>query len=231
MNRNQFIILSCALLFVLSLAGCKQEELPMYDQTPRIDFVGGNVEEIIFRDTTYLKNIRELKADVSVSLVGAAQDNPMSFSLTLVPDPETTEQPGITLVNPYRLPAGAYTVKPSVTVTRPQEFDRPQTVFLGFEEPNGATHQFDKGRVEFARKKLSVVFRINPGVWDNRVLGLYSNGKYAFIMDTMGKVYSEIERNEATRELLYLAYVQYRQNNPPIMDDETPRREIVFPAF
>lgn len=224
-------ILTSTLLFALLLIGCKQQEIEMYDQTPRIDFVGSGAEEIIFRDTTYVKNITELTGDVTVSIVGAAQDKPLSFSLTLIPDPEAEKPATITLSNPYQLPAEAYTANPPIRVTRPTEFDKAYTAFLGFEEANGSTHQFDKGRVEFERKKVSVIFRINPGVWDNRMLGLYSNGKYKFIMDTLGKVYNDIERDDETRQLLYDAYEEYRKNNDPILDDETPRREIAFPAF
>jgi len=51
-----------------------------------------------------------------------------------------------------------------------------------------------------------------------------------FMMDNLGKIYAETEQTKEVRNDISAKYEAYKKaGNPPLMDDENPQNEIVFP--
>ena len=59
-----------------------------------------------------------------------------------------------------------------------------------------AEHEFGEGRVENSDCEVTIAYTIRPSDWDERLWGIYSNNKYMFMMDNLGKIYAETEQTE-----------------------------------
>jgi len=93
-----------------------------------------------------------------------------------------------------------------------------------------AEHEFGEGRVENSDCEVTIAYTIRPSDWDERLWGIYSNNKYMFMMDNLGKIYAETEQTKEVRDEVSAKYEAYKKaGNPPLMDDENPQNEIVFP--
>ena len=78
--------------------------------------------------------------------------------------------------------------------------------------------------------EVTIAYTIRPSDWDERLWGIYSNNKYMFMMDNLGKIYAETEQTKEVRDEVSAKYEAYEKaGNPPLMDDENPQNEIVFP--
>lgn len=49
------------------------------------------------------------------------------------------------------------------------------------------------------------------------------------MINHFNKVYAKLEKTKEERNEVSKAYEEYRKKNPPLMDDENPQSEIVFP--
>ena len=74
--------------------------------------------------------------------------------------------------------------------------------------------------------KLVCTYRLKPGTWNN-YFGTYSDGKYLFMLDFFGAVYSSIGNTAENRRLVREAYAEYRTGHEAILDENG--NEIVFP--
>ena len=93
-----------------------------------------------------------------------------------------------------------------------------------------AKHEFGEGRVENSNCEVAITYTIRPSDWDEGLWGIYSNNKYMFMMDNLGKIYAETEQTKEVRDEVSAKYEAYKKaGNPPLMDDENPQNEIVFP--
>ena len=93
-----------------------------------------------------------------------------------------------------------------------------------------AEHEFGEGRVENSDCEVTIAYTIRPSDWDEGLWGIYSNNKYMFMMDNLGKIYAETEQTKEVRNDISAKYEAYKKaGNPPLMDDENPQNEIVFP--
>lgn len=47
--------------------------------------------------------------------------------------------------------------------------------------------------------EVTIAYTIRPSDWDERLWGIYSNNKYMFMMDNLGKIYAETEQTKEVR--------------------------------
>lgn len=234
---------SVALISIIMLmCGCTQNNIEYYDQEPRIDFNGfsniGDQEMAMmteFNDADYLNKVTEKIDSVAVIVLGRLLTSPMTFCMKTEPDTTAQYAPEIVFAREYIQPAGVYISWPKYLVKRPKLYDKSHEVYLVF-DLNNAAHQFLPGRVEAAKMGCIVEFKLEPmegwnkKLWNPEFLGVYSNGKYKFIMDTYEKIYKDLTVNAAFKLEVRAKYAEYKAaGGEPIMDDQNVPEEIIFP--
>ena len=136
---------------------------------------------------------------------------------------------GVVFIPSYEFPVGAETFTAQLVVPRPSRVGAQLNTKLTFDIEN-AKHEFGEGRVENSNCEVAITYTIRPSDWDERLWGIYSNNKYMFMMDNLGKIYAETEQTKEVRDEVSAKYEAYKKaGNPPLMDDENPQNEIVFP--
>ena len=155
--------------------------------------------ECVFDDRDYINEVTERALGVKVRCLGYALEKPLNFCLKTVDQME-----GVVFIPSY-------------------------DTKLTFDIEN-AEHEFGEGRVENSDCEVTIAYTIRPSDWDERLWGIYSNNKYMFMMDNLGKIYAETEQTKEVRNDISAKYEAYKKaGNPPLMDDENPQNEIVFP--
>lgn len=226
---KKYIILFFALVLSYFFIGCEENEIDTYNETSRINF-SSREESYTFIDTNYLKNIKEVELELDVELQGFLLTEPRDFCLKVRDNEEYKDKAEVVFEQKYSytaLDTNVHTVK--VKVMCPDKItpaDSPYKMDIVFDIDN-PLHGFDPGRVDIDYCLVKLFYRLEPMDWSEYFWGFYSDGKYMFMMDYFGKIHKDIERTEDVRNELVEAYATYRENNPPILDEDG--NEIVFP--
>lgn len=233
-NITQFLLLA------LLLTACKENEIELYDQSPRINFVSNTFTE--FTDVEYAANITEKEVAVRVRLQGDFLTEDRSFCLKSSKfESETLDVffAEAAFKDKYIFPATKDSVEfdAIISVKRPEQFTSDTDgiyyrAVISFDNDN-PLHQFDPGIEEWAESTLIVNYEITrPDEWSysNMTWGPYSLGKYMFIMDTLHQTYDEFSAEDAVEEnkqIVVEAYTTYLETNDPILDENG--NDIYFP--
>lgn len=217
----------------LSVISCKQNDIPLYSGAPRLEFPSKT--SCVFDDTDYVKKVESKTFEAEIRLIGAPLSGAKTFVMNCIANPLYGEGilPEIAFANPYTFPLGESITKVSFTAKRPMSVRavRAGRLVFDMESPN---HEFESGRKEHIASDIDVSTRINQNgirwTWDRDLWGLYSTGKYLFMMDKLGKTYDEIPQTKEEVIKVGKLYKEYRKTNPPIMDDEKDSSEIYFPT-
>ena len=213
-------------LWLLLAAGCRQNEIEPYDQTPRVSFrnessQGAQIERFdYFSDLDYLNGLTSKPDSVRIELMGNALTEPRTCCFRL----NGEQASEIDMPEKILFEAGIYALYLKYRTARPEP-EGNYSVLLEFDTDN-PEHGFDLGKQEGQQVLIRVEFKLQPSGWNN-YFGTYSNGKYLFMLDTFGGIYASIPQTTTNRQLVREAYRLYRQDNPPILDDDG--NEIVFP--
>ena len=222
------------LLYMLSLAclgllytGCREEEIDLYDKEQALTFTSGTVSSCNFTDEDYLNGVTTKEDSCFVQLQGNPLDAPRTFCIKAEAREGYDVQPTLDLVNPStynELNGEKQTYR--FIVHRPEKPSTTAGCLLAFDYADEA-HQFIKGRVEVSTAGLTVTYNIEPSTWMEDLWGAYSDGKYMFMMDTLGKLYDEMMYADVAT--VAAAYADYKaQGGASITDDEG--NEITFPT-
>ena len=233
-NITQFLLL--ALLFT----ACKENEIELYNQSPRINFVSNTYIE--FTDVEYAASMTEKEVAVRVRLQGDFLTEDRSFCLKsskFESESSNVSFAEVTFNDKYIFPATKDSVEfdAIVKVKRPNQFTSDTDgiyyrAVISFDNDN-PLHQFDLGLEEGAKSTLIVNYEITrPDEWSysNMTWGPYSIGKYLFIMDTLHQTYDEFSAEDAVednKQIVVEAYTTYLETNDPILDENG--NDIYFP--
>lgn len=215
------ILYILSVLFVsAAFVGCKQNEIELYDQSPRLNFEWSQ-RIIEFVDTDYIKKTAFKTDSFEVRIQGVHLNAPRDFCLKVQPAEGYEAAPELELADKY-----TYSALDTVCQTYRFRVKRPELkwgnkafgCYVAFDLGNAA-HQFDKGLVEKHQMLVNVRWRLRPYDWEEGDWGKYSNGKYIFMMDVLGKAYSNITYDDyETVTKAYEAYV--KAGKPDILDDD-----------
>ncbi len=225
---RRLLIWGCYLFLLLS---CRQNEIEEYTEIPRIGFENssnlGYVPEryILFTDEDYLKQVTEKTDSVKVELMGKALDESRTCCFRKVE--ETDEEQALQMNVPDEIVVrpGIYSVYLKYKVYCPKFSGREYSSVLEFDTER-PEHGFAVGKSEGNRVRIIGEFRLKPIDWNN-YFGVYSDGKYRFMLDFFGGIYSSIGNTAENRRLIREAYAEYRLTNDAIVDDNG--EEILFP--
>ena len=224
MKRIIYFIL--AILVCGIYAGCSENEIDLYDQTPRINFYGSlHIRTLV--DTDYVKKDDPYAIDsFTVKIQGDLLKENRDFCVKVSPNSDYQKSVDVLLESKY-----TYTELDTVCQVFYYKIKRPAVeagrkvygCFLEF-DLNNPLHQFDKGLVEQHQISLNVRWELKTdewGCWSGYKYGSYSDEKYMFIMDVCGCVYEE------DYDKVKQAYKEYREaGNPPILGEDGD--EIVY---
>ncbi len=221
------IICGCCLLLLFS---CRQNEIEEYADIPRIGFENasnqGYISEryVIFTDEDYLSHVTEKTDSIKIELMGKALVEPGTCCFKRVDEGEVAplqvDMPDHLVIAP-----GIYFVYLKFKVFRPVSSGVVCSSLLEFDADNPA-HGFAAGKAEGKQMRIVGEFRLKPLGWNN-YFGAYSDGKYRFMLDFFGGIYSSVGNTSENRRLVREAYAEYRLANPAIVDENG--LEIVFP--
>ncbi|ANU59256.1 DUF4843 domain-containing protein [Bacteroides caecimuris] len=228
MKRIIYFIL--AILVCGIYAGCSENEIDLYDQTPRINFYGSlHIRTLV--DTDYVKKDDPYAIDsFTVKIQGDLLKENRDFCVKVSPNSDYQKSVDVLLESKY-----TYTELDTVCQVFYYKIKRPAVeagrkvygCFLEF-DLNNPLHQFDKGLVEQHQISLNVRWELKTdewGCWSGYKYGSYSDEKYMFIMDVCGCVYEELEEEDYDK--VKQAYKEYREaGNPPILGEDGD--EIVY---
>lgn len=224
------ILLVLNLLFAsFAMTGCSEEEIAFYDQDVRLNFSWTGIY-FSFTDADYLNGKTDSIVKVSVQIQGYLLDKPRTYCLKNVEYEGYKSMAQVEfLENPYTFKKiEGITDSLYVRVLRPEKptdgIEKACASLIVFDLENPA-HQFGKGREDKSTIKVIPQWTFKPNYWDDSKWGKYSFGKYRFMIDTLQVLYSDMWGKE---EMVAKAYVEYKKNNPPILDDEG--EEITFPV-
>lgn len=219
------------LFLVLSLGyiGCDENEIALYDEAPRINFLY-SAREYTFRDTDYVKGNVLHELDIEVQLQGYLLTESRDFVVKTQEGGGYTTPAEVVLPPKYTYSSLDTNVQRIIfSVKRPDKptkADEPEGILLKFDLENPA-HQFAAGRMDCDSCRVTVKYNLTPteATWNANWWGDYSVGKYFFMMDYFKTVYKDMERERLSE--LKEAYEEYKQAHGPILDDEGV--EIMFP--
>ncbi|MCI5707424.1 MAG: DUF4843 domain-containing protein [Odoribacter sp.] len=217
---NKLIYVALVLWSVM--IGCKQNDIEVYGEEPRIEFAETRVN-VVFDDNDYIGNITEKTLELKVRSLGYVLKTPLKYVLDTV-----TKVEGVNFETFYEYPSDAEEAIALVKVQRPAFIGSSKNFKLTFDMEN-ASNDFLAGRLENLNCDITVTYSIRPSGWDENLWGIYSNSKYVFMINHFNKVYAKLEKTKEERNEVSKAYEEYRKKNPPLMDDENPQSEIVFP--
>lgn len=217
------------LILCLGYVGCERNEIALYDESPRINFLSSR-SSYTFRDTNYVKGNELHTLEIKVELQGYLLQEARDFVIKTQEGKAYEKRAEIVLSPKYSYTA-IDTNEQTITleVKRPVELTKanaPNGALLKFDLESPA-HQFAPGRVDLDSCRIEVYYDITPtdATWNATWWGDYSAGKYFFMMDYFKAVYKDMEREKLAE--LKQAYETYKQVNGPILDDEG--EEITFP--
>ena len=225
---EKFLIGVCYLCLCFS---CQQNEIEVYAESPRIGFENtstlGFIPEryITFTDEDYLAQVTEKIDSVKIELMGMALEEPRICCLKKVN--ESTEISFLQIDFPDRVTVepGIYSFYLSFKVFRPEHTGMEYSFLLEFDTEH-PEHGFDPGKIECGKVRFIVAFNLKPAGWNN-YFGTYSDGKYRFMLDFFGGVYSSIGNTSENRRMVREAYAEYRLTHSAILDEDG--NEIIFP--
>lgn len=235
------------LLTMVAAVGCKENEIALYDQSPRLEFAGmsgGSAYSVLctFDDTDYLNayvlgGATEKEYETSVQVIGMLLDTPRTFCVQSQPHEESAFDVGIRCINPGSVAAGSSTASAHIAVTCPDRTkassrnrDVTGISLLTF-DTSSPSHQFEPGREEHMSSRVFVTLQVYPSDWNSEQWGLYSSSKYILMMETFKTVHSQIPRTTETLLEIRRAYLlDYKPKYGPLYgDDERSDEEITFP--
>lgn len=222
------------LLLAVLMLSCKDNQIELYDQSPRINFISNTVIE--FTDVEYANDLFDKEVGVKVRLQGDFLRKDLNFCLRSEKN-DNANFAKITFAEKYTFVASTDKVESEaiVSVKRPSEFTSQQVLYnaqLLFDNDN-PLHQFDRGLEEWSERNLIVRYEISrPKEWSysDRTWGPYSIGKYLFIMDTLKQIYDDFSADDVIEDnkiKVVVAYDKYLETNDPILDENG--NEIYFP--
>lgn len=232
--------ITTAALLLCAAVGCKENDIALYDQAPRLEYL--TAASCTFNDKDYLnayiaeQKTTEKECKVTAQLIGRLLTEPLTYCLQGSPAQKSDFEVKARFENPYTFPAAAATSEASVMITCPgkksastQLTSKSGALEVTSDASNPA-HQFGPGRVENLICTLTVTLQIYPSNWDNAWWGSYSTSKYFFMMETFKKTLDGIEKTQDNQVLLRRAYNEYKvQNGPLYGDDDQSDVEISFP--
>ena len=228
MKRIIYFVL--AILVCGVYMGCSENEIELYDQTPRVNFYGSmHIRTLV--DTDYVKKEDPYAIDsFMVRIQGDLLKENRDFCVKITSNHDYQNSVDVILENKY-----TYTELDTVCQVFYYKINRPKVeagrnvygCFLEFDLSN-PLHQFDKGLVEKNQIALNVRWELKPNDWSDWSgyrYGSYSDKKYMFIMDVCECVYEELKEEDYDK--VKQAYKEYREaGNPPILGEDGD--EIVY---
>ena len=227
MKRIIYFVL--AILVCGIYVGCSENEIDLYDQTPRINFYGSlHIRTLV--DTDYVKKEPYAVDSFTVRIQGDLLKENRDFCVKVTPNNDYQNSVDVLLESKY-----TYTELDTVCQVFYYKIKRPAVeagrkvygCFLEFDLSN-PLHQFDKGLVEQNQIPLNVRWELKTdewGCWSGYKYGSYSDEKYMFIMDVCECVYEELKEEDYDK--VKQAYKEYREaGNPPILGEDGD--EIVY---
>lgn len=200
-------------------AGCSQNEIELYNQSPRINFYGTtHIRTLI--DTDYVKKDFAFIDSFTVKIQGDLLKENRDFCVKVTPNTDYEHSLDVILESKY-----TYTSLDTVAQVCYYKVNRPQVkagrnvygCYLEFDVEN-PSHQFDKGLVEKNRMVLNVRWELKPDGWDNYYFGSYSDEKYMFVIDACQRVWEDMEEEDVDK--VKQAYKEYREaGNAPILGE------------
>lgn len=227
MKKYKFLI--GMLILSLGYIGCEKNEIALYDESPRINFLW-NARNYTFRDTDYVKGHEYHELKIECSYKGICYKSPWDFVIEAQAGKAYETRAEIVLPQKYTYTALDTNTQWIVfSVKRPEKptpTNEPEGAILKFDQTDPA-HQFASGRVDIDSCRIEVYYNITPtgATWNATWWGEYSTGKYFFMMDYFKAVYKDMDRGRLTE--LKQAYEEYKQAHGPVLDDEG--EEITFP--
>ena len=228
MKRMIYFVL--AILVCGVYMGCSENEIELYDQTPRVNFYGSmHIRTLV--DTDYVKKEDPYAIDsFMVRIQGDLLKENRDFCVKITSNHDYQNSVDVILENKY-----TYTELDTVCQVFYYKINRPKVeagrnvygCFLEFDLSN-PLHQFDKGLVEKNQIALNVRWELKPNDWSDWSgyrYGSYSDKKYMFIMDVCECVYEELKDEDYDK--VKQAYKEYIEaGNPPILGEDGD--EIVY---
>lgn len=232
--------LSMALLLLAAAVGCKENDIALYGESPRLEFV--KTASCAFDDKDYFNAYisdtpkREKECEVTAQLIGRLLPEPRTFCMKAQPVSTSAFEVLVSFADTYTFPAAAATATAKVPVTCPKKegvSTRTKTkegvVHVVYDTEN-AGHQFGAGRIENMKCRMEVTLQIYPSSWDSKFWGSYSTAKYFFMMETFKATYDKIEKKQENRVKVRAAYNKYKEEHGPLYgDDDESETEITFP--
>lgn len=206
--------------------GCEQNDIAVYQEDIRMDFPY-TTASCDFSDQDYLTQVVEKETEIEVRLVGYKLESPLNYVLKGTYEDEVVFRAEARIEPFYVMPADTVNSKAKIYVKRPELLNTEYSLDLVFDMEN-PVQQFQPGRTENRQCRLRVTYRLKPSSW-NTYFGVYSNNKYQFMMDEFGTTYENIPQTDESKDRVREAYADYRKTHGPLLDDENPREEIVFP--
>lgn len=212
------------ILGVLLMGGlyqsCKEQEIELYDQEARINFYSYRTA-IEFVDSDYVKKTPFLVDSFQVRIQGTHLSEAKTFCVKTVENTDYDNPVEISLEKTY-----TYTNLTDVVQKFPYKIIRPELkadkkvygCFLEFDLLN-PNHKFAKGLIEKHRLVVHVSWNLRPSDWEEWPWGDYSDAKYIFMMDVLGRTYKEITEDDF--DTVEATYAKHKESgNPPIVDDK-----------
>ena len=225
--RTLWIGCWCVCLFL----SCRQNEIGEYTEVPRINFEStsnlGNIPEryVTFTDEDYLNKVMEKTDSVKVELMGKALEEAGICCFKQTDDKEGEQACEMEVPDQMVVGAGIYSFYLKFKVFRPENTGVSCRSLLEFDRQN-PEHGFGTGKREGAQVRIITEFRLKPTGWNN-YFGVYSDGKYRFMLDFFQGTYASIGNTSENRRLVREAYAEYRLTHVAIVDEQG--NEIVFP--
>lgn len=218
MKRIIYFVL--AILVCGIYVGCSENEIDLYDQTPRINFYSStHVRTLV--DTDYVKIDDPYAVDsFTVRIQGDLLKENRDFCVKVTPNSDYQNSVDVLLESKY-----TYTELDTVCQVFYYKINRPKVesgrnvygCYLEFDLDN-PLHQFDKGLVEKNQEVLNVRWELKPDEWEDWIFGSYSDNKYMFIMDVCQRVWDDLEDEDVDK--VKQAYKEYIEaGNPPILGE------------
>ena len=223
------------------LWSCKVNDIALYEEEPKIEFVEG--VQCSFDDEDYLnayvldgESFKE--ASFEAQLIGYFLESPRTFRVMTSPADNASFVPELLLEEYYEFPAGVATAAAAFKVKCPgkENVSTRRTTVTGavdiVYDNSSEYQQFGQGRVENLSSRVNVTLQIYPSDWNSDFWGAYSTSKYILMMETFGAVHSGIEQNNETKIRIRTAYNEYKSETGEALfgDDENSGTEISFPV-
>ena len=219
MKRIIYFVL--AILVCGIYVGCSENEIDLYDQTPRINFYGSTTHVRTLVDTDYVKKEPYAVDSFMVRIQGDLLKENRDFCVKITTNRDYQNSVDVILENKY-----TYTELDTVCQVFYYKINRPKVesgrnvygCYLEFDLDN-PFHQFDKGLVVKNQEVLNVRWELRPDEWEDWIFGSYSDSKYMFIMNVCQRVWDDLENEDVDK--VKQAYREYIEaGNPPILGED-----------